>query len=89
MPQVFFCECVGLPSVIELNEDKCLACGKKFEQNSDKDAIIVQFKTKEQRLAEIRFRHLADHLYENPCDGCIDTNSEYCLRQCRKSKNKY
>jgi hypothetical protein len=25
---------MGLPSDIELKDDKCLACGKKFEQNS-------------------------------------------------------
>ena len=51
-----------------------------------KEAKIIQFKTKEQKQAEIVFRHLADHLVSNPCDGCIDEDSEYCLKECKSNK---
>ncbi len=54
-------------------------------KNQSKEAIIVQFKTKAQKMAEIRFRHLSDHLDANPCNGCIDINSEYCLKECRSN----
>ena len=47
-----------------------------------KECKIIQFKTKEQKLAEIRFRHLTDHLEANPCNGCIDSNSDFCLKEC-------
>lgn len=30
---VSFCDCEGLPSDIELKDNKCLACGNKFMQN--------------------------------------------------------
>ena len=51
-----------------------------------KEAKIIQFKTKEQVKAEIRFRHLSDHLDVNPCWRCPDENSEYCLNECKSSK---
>ena len=50
------------------------------------EAKIIQFKTKEQVKAEIAFRHLADHLYDNPCSDCIDTDSDYCLNECKSNK---
>lgn len=52
------------------------------------EAKIVPFKTKEQRTAEVRFRHLADHLIANPCKDCADINSEYCSKECRTGIRK-
>ena len=46
------------------------------------DAKIIPFKTKEQRMAEMRFRHLSDHLLNNPCNTCIDMGSQYCRNEC-------
>ena len=48
----------------------------------DKECKIIPFKTKEQRMAEIRFRHLSDHLFANPCNMCSDKDSEFCLKEC-------
>jgi hypothetical protein len=44
---------------------------------------IIPFKTKEQKMAEIRFRHLADHLYANPCFDCKDIDTPFCLKECK------
>lgn len=49
----------------------------------EKECKIIPFKTKEERRAEIQFRHLSDHLFSNPCGDCIDKNSEYCLNECK------
>jgi len=83
-----FCNCVGLPSPIEIEDDKCLSCGKHFESNHFNEAKILQFKTKAQKLAEVRFRHLADHLEDNPCVGCIDKDTQFCFNECKYNKNK-
>lgn len=47
-----------------------------------KEAKIIPFKTKEQRKAEMVFRHLSDHLDKNPCMDCIDKDSDYCQKEC-------
>ena len=47
-----------------------------------KECKIIPFKTREQRMAEMRFRHLADHLDKNPCNGCIDVDSDFCEKEC-------
>ena len=52
------------------------------------EAKIIPFKTKEVKRAEILFRHLSDHLEENPCSGCIDKDTEYCLKECKSNKPK-
>jgi hypothetical protein len=83
-----YCNCVGLPSLIEIEDDKCLCCGKQFESNHFQEARIIQFKTKVQKMAEVRFRHLADHLDDNPCHGCIDYDSEFCFNECKSNKNR-
>lgn len=31
--QLSYCDCPGLPSYIELEENKCLACNRPFKQN--------------------------------------------------------
>jgi hypothetical protein len=49
---------------------------------TDRECKVIPFKTKEQRLAEIRFRHLSDHLERNPCQGCNDIESDFCLKEC-------
>jgi hypothetical protein len=54
----------------------------------EKEAKIIQFKTKEQIHAERVFRHLCDHLFANPCYGCRDMNSDYCLKECKSNKSK-
>ena len=56
-------------------------------KDNKKEAKIIPFKTKEQKMAEIRFRHLSDHLDVNPCWRCPDEDSEYCLKECNQ-RNK-
>ena len=59
---------------------------QESQEQSEGEEKIIQFKTKEQVKAEIRFRHLSDHLDVNPCWRCPDENSEYCLNECKSSK---
>ena len=53
-----------------------------------KECKIIPFKTKEQQHAEIAFRHLCDHLDDNPCYNCIDAGTDYCTKECKSIKIK-
>jgi hypothetical protein len=53
----------------------------------DKECKIIQFKSKEQKMAEIRFRHLSDHLIDAPCKDCHDKDTKFCLTECKSTRN--
>lgn len=53
-----------------------------------KECKVIQFKTKEQRNAERNFYHLSDHLEKNPCNGCPDTDTDYCTNECNTGIRK-
>jgi len=58
----------------------------KTSKQEAKVFYLKDYKTKEQRLAETRFYHLCDHLYLDPCFECMDVNTDYCLNECKSSK---
>jgi hypothetical protein len=54
-----------------------------------KDCKIIPFKTKEQKMAEVRFRHLSDHLDDDPCFKCQDVGSLFCIKECKSKFQVY
>ena len=47
-----------------------------------KECKVIPFKSKEEQMAKIRFRHLSDHLFGNPCLECADKDSIFCKEEC-------